>query len=85
MAASHSYSTIFWKDFVDISYENASFGVLEDSIWLVLSISELKLHFGLLNIFFESMGTASECQQLKIWLYSIYRSDQPLWKIHGTA
>ena len=35
-AASGSWSTVFCKDFVDISYDNASFGVLEDSIWLDL-------------------------------------------------
>ena len=27
---------VICKDFVDISYENASFGILEDSIWLQL-------------------------------------------------
>ena len=34
-AASASWS-ILYKEFVDISYENASFGILEDSIWLQL-------------------------------------------------
>ena len=27
---------ILYKEFVDISYENASFGIQEDSIWLQL-------------------------------------------------
>ena len=27
----------FYKEFVDISYENASLGILEDSIWLQLN------------------------------------------------
>ena len=34
-AASASWNT-FCKEFVDISYENASFGTREDSIWLQL-------------------------------------------------
>ena len=34
-AASASWS-ILYKEFVDISYENASFGIQEDSIWLQL-------------------------------------------------
>ena len=35
MAGSASWS-ILYKEFVDISYENASFGIQEDSIWLQL-------------------------------------------------
>ena len=34
-AASASWS-ILYKEFVDISYDNASFGIQEDSIWLQL-------------------------------------------------
>ena len=34
-AASASWS-ILYKEFVDISYENASFGIQEDSMWLQL-------------------------------------------------
>ena len=50
-AASASWS-ILYKKFVDISHENASFGIREDSIWLQLIYFELQLHFGLWNIFF---------------------------------
>ena len=32
-AASASWSTLY-KEFADISYENVSFGIREDSIWL---------------------------------------------------
>ena len=30
------YFEVFCKDFVDVSYENALFGILEDCIWLQL-------------------------------------------------
>ena len=66
---------VFCKDFVDISYENASFGILEDSIWLQLIYFLTTITFWFMKILFWVDGGN----------LSIYRSNQPLWKMHGIA
>ena len=66
---------VFCKDFVDNSYENASFGILEDSIWLQLIYFLTTIAFWFMKILFWIDGDN----------LSTYRSNQPLWKIHGIA
>ena len=55
-AASDSWSTVFCKDCVDISYENGSFGVLEDSIWLDLIYFLTTIAFWLIKYLFRIDG-----------------------------
>ena len=50
--ASASWS-ILYKEFVDISYENASFGIQEDSIWLQLIYFLTTIAFWPLKYLFE--------------------------------
>ena len=45
------------KDFVDISYENASFYILEGSLWLKLIYFLTTAVFWLVKYFFRSMRT----------------------------
>ena len=56
MVASESWSAVFCKDVVDISYENASFGVLDDSIWLDLIYFLTTNAFWLMKYFFRIDG-----------------------------
>ena len=52
---------VICKDFVDISYENVTLGILEDSIWLQLIYFLTIIAFCLINIFFGLMGTTRGC------------------------
>ena len=47
---------VICKDFVDISYENASFGILEDSIWLQLIYFLTIIAFCLMKYIFRIDG-----------------------------
>ena len=47
---------VICKDFVDISYENASFGILEDSIWLQLNHFLTVIAFCLMKYIFRMDG-----------------------------
>ena len=47
---------VICKDFVDISYENASFGILEDSIWLQLIYFLTIIAFCLIKYIFRIDG-----------------------------
>ena len=42
---------LFYKDFVDICYENASFLILEDSVWLQLLYFLTAIAFWFLKCF----------------------------------
>ena len=52
------------------SYENASFGIQEDSIWLQLICFLTTIEFWPMKYLFRILGNCS-----------IYHSNQPLWKI----
>ena len=66
--------SILYKEFLYISYENASFGILEDSIWIQL------IYFWTTMAFWRRYEIS-----FSDTLSTIYRSNQPLWKIHGIA
>ena len=72
--AASAFWSFLYKEFVDISYENASFGILEDTIWLQLIYAFWPMEY----LFSRIICVANT-------LCSIYRSNQPLWKIHGIA
>ena len=79
-AASTSWG-ILCKEFVDISYDNVSFGILEDSIWLQLIYFSTIIAFRSMKCFSNTLCSIKDVKELG----SIYRSNQPLWKIHGIA
>ena len=75
---------VLGKDFVDISYENALFLILENSIWLQLIYQFLNYNSILVcEISFRSMGalnlTTSGVKELTLCCVSLL--NQPLWKI----
>ena len=67
---------MFSKDFVDITYENASFWILENSLWLLLIYFLNTISFWFVKYLFldqcaQSKLTISECQ-LKILLCVVF-------------
>ena len=57
MRSSTAPLEVLRKDFVDISYENASFYILEGSLWLKLIYFLTTVAFWLVKYFFRSMRT----------------------------
>ena len=53
---------LFCKDFVNIKYENASFGIPEDSIWVQLIYFLITIVFWIMKYFYRTNGTTLECQ-----------------------
>ena len=76
---------LFCTDFVDISYENASFSILEDSIWLKLIYFLTTIAFWLMKYLFLIDGDMLVVVAKNLTLCRIYRSNQSSWKIHSTA
>ena len=76
---------LFCKGFVDISYENASCHILEDSIWLQLIYFLTTI--AVLKYLFPTDGDINYLRLLAkdFTLRSTFCSNQPLWKIHGIA
>ena len=50
-------SEVFYNDFVDISYENASCRILEALLWLQFIYILIKIAFWLVKYLFRLMGT----------------------------
>ena len=76
---------VFSKDFVDISHENASFGKLEDSIWLQLTYFLITIAFWLMKFLFQIDGDNLTVLAKDFTLYSVYHLNQPLGNIHSIA
>ena len=72
-------------DFVDISYENASFNILEESIWLKPIYFLTTVAFWLMKYLFLIDGDILRVLAKNLTLCRIYRSNHGSWKIHGTA
>ena len=90
---------VICKDFVDISYENASFGILKDSIWLQLIYFLTIIAFWLMKYLFRIDGdnigvltkdTTVQCLSLRSAIMKILRhciSKFPLfynWRIKSS-
>ena len=76
---------LFCKEFVDISCENASFSIPEESIWLKLIYFFTTIAFWLMKYLFLIDGNILRVLATNLTLCRINRSNQPSWKIHGTA
>ena len=75
---------LFCKDFVDISYENVSFSILEESIWLKTIYFLTTIAFWLMKYLFLIDGDILRVLAKHLNLCRFYRSSQSSWKIHGT-
>ena len=77
---------LFCKDFVNISYENTSFSIPEESIWLKPIYFLTTIAFWLMKYLFLIDGDILRVLTKHLTpLCRIYRSNQPSWNIHGTA
>ena len=68
---------LFCKDFVDISYENASFSISEESIWLKPIYFLTAIAFWLMKYLFLIDGDILRMLAKYLTLCRIYRSNQP--------
>ena len=68
---------LFCKDFVDISYENASFSIPEESIWLKPIYFLTAIAFWLMKYLFLIDGDILRVLAKYLTLCRIYRSNQP--------
>ena len=70
-------------NYVNIYYGNASFGILEDSIWLQLIYFLTSIVFWLMKYLFQINGDNLSVLAIKDFTLYISCSNQPLSKIHG--
>ena len=68
---------VIYKDFVGISYQNASFGILEDSIWLQLIYFLTIIAFCLMKYIFRIDGNNLRVLTEDMAV-RVYRAGQPL-------
>ena len=62
---------------------NVPFRILEESIWLQLTYFLATIAFWLVNYLFPTDGDTLKIALQGFTVCGIYRSNQPLWKIHG--
>ena len=76
---------VFCKDFVDISYENVSFRKVQDSIWLQVMYYLTRITYWFVKYLFWIDGDKLRVLPEDFSLRRSYRSNHPLWEIHGIA
>ena len=76
---------VFCEDFVDISYEIASYRILQDSIWLQVIYFLTTVAIWFVKYLFRIDGDNLRVLAKDFTLCSIYWSNQPLWKNRGIA
>ena len=63
---------VFCEEFVDISYGNASSGILEDSIWLELTLIFAAIYFRERQVF-ERFASTYFWRMASFWKFRVYK------------